>query len=153
MTLEDRLTQDLKAAMLAGQQQRVMTLRGLKSSLLYAKVAQKSPRDEPMADEAVLELFAREAKKRQESAELYTQGGSPEKAETELTEKAIIEEYLPAQLSEDEVTKLVDRAIAELEATDVSKMGQVIGKVRAEAGMTADGALIARLVRERLNNK
>jgi len=152
MSLEDRLTQDLKAAMLAGQQQRVMTLRSLKSGILYAKVAQKSPRDEPMADESVLELLAREAKKRQESADLYTKGGSPEKAEAELAEKAIIEEYLPAQLSEDEIAELVERAVDELQVSDVSKMGQVIAKVRAETGTAADGAVIARLVRERLTN-
>lgn len=153
MTLEDRLTQDLKAAMLAGQQQRVLTLRGLKSSVLYAKVAQKLPRDEQLPDDTVLELFAKEAKKRQESADLYQQGGSPEKAEAELAEKAIIEAYLPAQLSEAELQDLIDAAIEPLGADDMSAMGKVIAAVRAQAGPAADGALIARLVRERLSNQ
>jgi len=151
MSLEDRLSQDLKAAMLAGQQQRVMTLRGLKSSLLYAKVANKSSRDESMPDEAVIALLAREAKKRQESANLYQQGGSQDKAEAELQEKAIIDAYLPAQLTDEELATLIDAAIAEVGATSVAQMGQVIGKVKQEAGAAADGAVIARQVKEKLS--
>jgi uncharacterized protein YqeY len=151
MSLEDRLSQDLKAAMLAGQQQRVMTLRGLKSSLLYAKVANKSARDEAMPDEAVIALLARESKKRQESADLYRQGGSQDKADAELQEKAIIDAYLPAQLTDEEIVALIDTAIAAVGATGTAQMGQVIGKVKQQAGATADGAVIARLVKEKLS--
>ena len=151
MSLEDRISQDLKTAMLEGQQQRVMTLRGLKSSLLYAKVAAKSARDEALPDNEVLELLSRESKKRQESADLYHQGSSPEKAEAELQEKAIIDEYLPAQLSEEELTQLIDSTIEEMGSTEVSQMGQVIGKVKQKTGAAADGALIARIVKERLS--
>jgi len=151
MSLEDRISQDLKAAMLAGQQQRVMTLRGLKSSLLYAKVANKSDRDEAMPDDELIALLAREAKKRQESADLYFQGGSNDKANAELQEKAIIDEYLPAQLDEEAVGQLIDAAIAETGASSAAQMGQVIGRVKQQAGATADGALIARIVKEKLS--
>jgi uncharacterized protein YqeY len=151
MSLEERLSQDLKAAMLAGQQQRVMTLRGLKSSLLYAKVANKSDRDETLPDEEVIALLAREAKKRQESADLYQQGGSSDKAEAELQEKAIIDAYLPAQLSDEELSTLIDTVIAEVGATSAAQMGQVIGKVKQQAGAAADGAAIARQVKEKLS--
>ena len=151
MSLEDRISQDLKAAMLAGQQQRVMTLRGLKSSLLYAKVANKSARDEAMPDDELIALLAREAKKRQESADLYFQGGSNDKANAELQEKAIIDEYLPAQLDEEAVGQLIDAAIAETGASSAAQMGQVIGRVKQQAGATADGALIARIVKEKLS--
>lgn len=151
MSLEARISQDLKAAMLAGQSHRVMTLRGLKSSFLYAKVASKSARDEDMADDEVIVLLAREAKKRQESADLYIQGNNQKKADAELAEKAMIEVYLPAQLTEEELAKMVDEAIGQLDAIDSSKMGQVIGVVKKRAGATADGGVIARLVKEKLN--
>lgn len=151
MSLEARISQDLKAAMLAGQQQRVLTLRGIKSSLLYTKVANKNNRDEALPDSEVLTLLARESKKRQESADLYVQGGSQERADAELVEKAIIDDYLPAQLSESDIKELIETAVNSLGATTLAQMGQVIGAVKQQAGATADGALIARLVKERLS--
>jgi uncharacterized protein YqeY len=126
-------------------------LRGLKSSLLYAKVANKTSRDEAMPDEEVVALLAREAKKRQESADLYKQGGSNDRAEAELQEKAIITEYLPTQLSEEELVKLVEATIAAMRAEGPNQIGQVIGKVKQQAGASADGAIVARLVKERLS--
>lgn len=147
--LEDKLQQDLKAALLAGDKAKATTLRGLKSTLLYAKVAE-GKRDEGLTDEQVIALLSKEAKKRQESADLYIQGGSQERADAELAEKALIETYLPAQLSEAEVSKIVELVIAETGAASMADMGRVIGAVRAKAGATADGALIARVVKERL---
>lgn len=149
MSLEATLNQDLKTALLAHDELKVSVLRMLKSTLLYVKV-EKGSRDQEMSDEDILAILAKEAKKRQESADLYTRGGNAPSAEKELAEKAIIEEYLPAQLSEDEVRLVVDEAVEKLGVHDVSQMGQVIGVVRGKIGATADGALIARLVRERL---
>ena len=149
MSLEATLEQDLKAALLAKDARKVSTLRMVKSVLLYAKVAGKG-RDQELGDDEVIALLSKEAKKRQESADLYAQGGNTAKAEDELAEKAIIEQYLPAQLSEDELVIMVDEAIASLGVTDASKMGQVIGTVKQKAGASADGAVIARLVKERL---
>jgi uncharacterized protein YqeY len=151
MSLEATLQNDLKTAMLAKDERTVAVLRMVKSTLLYAKVAAGS-RDEEMADAAVQELLAKEAKKRQESADLYVQGGSTEKAEAELAEKAIIEHYLPAQLGEDEIRAMIDTVITEMGTADMSKMGQVIGAVKAKAGTSADGAVVARLVKERLSS-
>jgi uncharacterized protein YqeY len=150
MSIEGQLTQDLKAAMLAGQQRRVLTLRGLKSNLLYAKVAKNGPRDEELSDAEALEILAREAKKRQESADLYTQGGNAEKATAELEEKSLIENYLPKQLSEDELMEIIDRVVNELGADSMNQMGMVIGKVKQEVDVRADGSAVARLVKERL---
>lgn len=148
--IESKLEQDLKQALLAGDAQRVTTLRGLKSVILNEKVAKKLPRDEALPDDQVLALFAKEAKKRQESADLYVQGGNQARADAELAEKRIIEGYLPAQLSEAEISDLVDKAIAETDAQGPAAMGQVIGKVKAQAGASADGAVIARIVKEKL---
>jgi uncharacterized protein YqeY len=151
MSLEATLQNDLKTAMLAKDERTVAVLRMVKSTLLYAKVAAGS-RDEEMADEAVQELLAKEAKKRQESADLYVRGGNAEKAEAELAEKAIIERYLPEQLGDDEIRAMIDTVITEMGTADMSKMGQVIGAVKAKAGTSADGAVVARLVKERLSS-
>jgi len=147
--LEQRLEQDIKSAMLAGDTQRTTTLRGLKSALLNVKVA-AGKRDSGLTDEEVLPVLAKQAKQRQESADLYVQGGDQTRADAELAEKAIIEAYLPEQLSDDEVAVLVDEAIAATGAEGQAGMGKVIGAVRAKAGASADGSVIARITKEKL---
>ncbi len=147
--LEDRLNQDLKQAMLAGDKFVANALRTLKSVILYAKVADGT-RGQAMPDAAVVALLQKEAKKRQESADLFRQGGREEKAQDELAEKALIERYLPAQLGEDKIAQLVDDSIAELGGAEQATMGAVIAEVRQKTAGTADGALIAQLVRKRL---
>jgi len=149
--VEDRLMQDLKTAMIAKDAQRVSVLRSLKSAIMYAKVAPGAPADGVFDDAALQTMFAKEAKKRQESADSFRAAGRDEQADSELAEKAIIEEYLPKQLSEDEVRALVEEAVAGLDEVSPKAMGQVIGAVKAKAGTAADGALVARLVKERLN--
>lgn len=148
--LEQRIEQDIKTALLAGDSQQVSTLRGLKSALLYAKVA-ANKRDSGLTDDEVLAVLSKEAKKRQESADLYKQGGSPEREASELAEKVMIEKYLPAQVSEEDITVAVDEVIKQTGAQDMKAMGQVIGQVKLKFGPSADGGLIARIVKERLN--
>ena len=149
MTIEEQLEQDIKTAMLAGDSTKTTTLRGLKAALLNVKVA-SGKRESGLSDEEVLPILSKEAKKRQESADLYVQGGNQAKSDAELAEKALIETYLPAQLSEAEVEKLVDEAIAQTGASGPQAMGQVIGQVKAKTGATADGSLIARIAKEKL---
>ncbi len=150
MPLETTINQDLKAAQLARDAELVSVLRMLKSTFLYAKVAAGS-RETELSDDVIQDILAKEAKKRQESAELYAQGGNNEKAEAELKEKAIIERYLPTPLTEAEIVAIIDKVATELGVTDLSKMGQVIGAVKKETGASADGAVVARLVKERLS--
>ena len=150
MALEQQIDQDLKAALLGGDKLKVETLRGLKSVMLYAKVAAGS-RDQAMTDETVIQLLAKEVKKRQESIELYERGGNPTMADKERAEKEIIEAYLPEQLSEEKLGELIESTVAELGANDMSVMGKVIAGVKEKAGGAADGAVIARLVKERLS--
>ncbi len=147
--LEQRLEQEIKAAMLAGDSVKVTTLRGLKSTLLNNKVAEGT-RDQPMSDEQVIALFSKEAKKRQESADMYVQGGNQPMADAELTEKALIETYLPAQLDEAAISDVVNATVTELGVTDMKGMGQVIAAVKAKTAGSADGSVIARLVKQRL---
>ena len=149
MALEQQLDQDLKAALLNGEKLKVETLRGLKSVLLYAKVAAGS-RDQVMDDATVQQFFAKEVKKRQESIDLYIQGGNQAMADKEKTEKGIIEAYLPEQLSEADIQTLIETVVKELDATNMSAMGAVIAAVKHKSQGAADGAVIARLVKERL---
>jgi uncharacterized protein YqeY len=151
MAIRQQIDDDVKAAMLSGDSLRVETLRGLKSVILYADVATKKRDTGGVDDDEVLTLLAKEVKKRQESADLYVQGGSQERADKELAEKAIIEAYLPAQMSEEEITTIIDAIIAEQGAEGMQAMGKVIGAVKAKTGNSADGSVIARLVKERLN--
>jgi uncharacterized protein YqeY len=147
--LEDRLEQDIKTALLAGNSVKATTLRGLKAALLNVKVAE-GKRDSGLSDAEVISVFAKQAKQRQESADLYKQGGNGEKAEAELTEKALIETYLPEQLSEEEIGKMIDEAIEQTGAAGPQDMGRVIGAVKARTGASADGSVIARLAKEKL---
>ncbi len=147
--LKQQLEQDLKTALLAGDKARALTLRSLKSAILNVEVA-KGLRDTGLPDDEILTIFAKESKKRQESADLYVQGERPEKADAELAEKAIIDIYLPAALSDEALITLVETTITELGASGPGAMGQVIGTVKQKAGNSADGARIAQLVKERL---
>jgi len=147
--LEQKLEQDLKAALLARDSLRVATLRNIKAVLLNVKVA-TGKRQEGLTDDEVLAQLAKQSKQRQESADVYLQGGDKERADAELAEKAIIDEYLPAQLSEEELGKIIDEAIAGLPERGPVAMGQIIGQVKKQAGASADGAVIARLVKEKL---
>lgn len=150
MGLRQQINDDVKAAMIAGDTLKVETLRGLKSVILYADVATKTRDSGGIDDSAIEALLFKEVKKRQESAALYQQGGSPERADKELAEKAIIDSYLPQQLSDEELGKLVEAAIASTGAATVQDTGKVIGAVKAAAGNGADGSRIARMVQERL---
>ena len=131
MKLEEKLEADIKAALLAGDSARATTLRTLKSTLLNVKVAE-GKRDSGLSDQEVIAVFSKEAKKRQESADMYVQGNAQDKADKELAEKAIIEEYLPEQLSEDEIAGIVDGVIKETGAESQRDMGKVIAGVRAK---------------------
>lgn len=145
--IETQLEQDIKTAMLAGDKVQVMTLRTLKSALLSAKVA-NGTRGSIMPDADVISIFSKEAKKRQESADLYKQGNNDTKAADELAEKVVIEGYLPAKLSEAELSTLIDEVISKM--GDSASMGPVIGQVKTKTNGAADGALIAKMVKEKL---
>lgn len=148
MRTKDRIEQDLKAAMLAGDKPLVSTLRGLKSAILYAEV-EAGKRADGLGDTAILAVLFKEAKKRQESADLYIQGNDQVRADAELTEKTVIEKYLPVAPTEEEIKTLIDRVVEESGEGENQNMGQIIGKVKASAP-GADGSIVARLVKEAL---
>ncbi len=147
--MQEKIEADLKSALLAGDKAKAETLRGLKSALLNEVIA-KNARETGLSDEQMQQVLSREAKKRQEAADLYKQAGEEQRAATELSEKEIIDVYLPAQLSEEEISQAVEVAIKELGASSPADLGRVIGAVRAKLGPSAEGSTIARLVKEKL---
>lgn len=149
MALKSQIDNDVKAALLGGDRFRADVLRGLKAVILNEEVA-KGKRDEGLDDATIEQLIAREVKKRLDSVQQYTAAARPELAETEQAEAKILEAYLPEQLSEADVQKLIDETIAELGVSGPQAMGQVIGAVKAKVGNSANGATIARLVKEAL---
>lgn len=149
LTLEQRLERDIKNALLSGDKVRATTLRTLKAVLLNVKVAE-GKRETGLSDEEVQAVLTKESKKRQESADLYKQGGNRDKAEAELAEKVVIDSYLPEQLGEAEVATMVDEAIETTGAQGPAGIGKVIGQVKSKAGAAADGSLIAKIAKEKL---
>ncbi len=147
--MQDKLDVDLKTAMLAGDKPRAEVLRGLKNAIQYEAVAQNSA-DRTLSDEQIQKVLAREAKKRQEAADIYQTAGETDRAKTELAEKAVIDAYLPEQLDETAVLELVKAEIAAAGTPTMADMGKIIGAVKQKTGGSADGALIARLVKENL---
>jgi uncharacterized protein YqeY len=148
--MQEQIDKDLKEAMLAGDKAKAETLRGIKAAILNEAVAQNA-RDTGLSDDAIQKILAKESKKRQEAADLYKQGGSEDRASAELAEKVIIDAYLPEQMGEDEIAKLADEAIAATGAAGMQDMGKVIGAVKAKAGNSADGSVIARIVKDKLS--
>lgn len=148
--MQQQIDSDLKAALLAGDKTKAETLRNIKSALLNEAISQGA-RETGLSDEQVQKILAKESKKRQEAADLYKQGGADNRASAELTEKTIIDSYLPEQMSEDEISKIVDEEIQKAGAPTMQDMGRIIGAVRGRTGGQADGALIAKLVKDKLS--
>jgi uncharacterized protein YqeY len=148
--LKDTINADLKTAMLARDTLKTQTLQGLKAAILNEEVAKKL-RETGLDEAAIEQLIARECKKRDEAAELFERGGNLESAAKERTEKDILLVYLPEQMSEADVIALIDSVIAEVQPEGMKDMGRVIGAVKARAGNSADGALVAQLVKAKLS--
>ena len=150
MILKDKINNDLKAALLSGNRFKVEVLRGLKAVVLNEEVAQNK-RDEGLDDAIIEQLIAREVKKRNESANIYDGADRGELAVNERKEAEIMLDYLPKQMTEAEIEVVVRRFMSELGVSSMAGMGQLIGAVKKELGNTADGALVAKIVKNALN--
>lgn len=148
-TLKATIDADLKSAMLARDELRTTTLRGLKAVILNEEVA-KHLRETGLENAQIEQLIAREVKKRDEAAELFERGGNQASADKERAEKVILSAYLPKQLSEQELSVIIATSIDEIKPEGAKDLGRVIGAVKAKVGNTADGAMIAKLVKDSL---
>ena len=145
--LKLKISADLKEAMKAKDKTRVGAIRMLLAAI---QTEETEGTKHELTDDEVLKIIAREIKKRRESAEIYTQNGRQDLADTELAEVAVLEDYQPEQLSDEEVAKLIDEAVAETGATSMKEMGQVMKLATEKAAGRADGKRLSTAVRERL---
>jgi len=151
--LKERLRTDLTAAMKSQDKLRTATLRMLLAAIQTEEVAGKGPRE--LSDADVIKVLSKEAKKRAEPADIYTQNGRGELAANEHAEARVIDEYLPTPLSEAEVADVVDTAIAQVaeqigERPGMKQMGQVMKAATAIAAGKADGSRLSAAVKARL---
>ena len=149
MALKQRIRDEMKAALLGGNRFLGDTLRNLNAAILDEEVKQNK-RGDGLSDEAIEKVIAREIKKRRESAAIYRENDRVDLAEPEEKEMAILQAYLPEQMTEVELQQLINEKIVKLGVSDLRSMGQVVGAVKAAAGNKADGAMIANLAKQAL---
>lgn len=147
--LKEKLRSDLTTAMKARDEVRVATLRMALSAINTEEVAGESHRE--LTDDEVVTVLGREQKKRRESAEAFDGAGRTELAERERAEQAVLTDYLPAQLSDEELTSLVAAAIAETGAAGPKQMGQVMKIVQPQVAGRADGRRVSGEVKRQLS--
>ena len=146
MNLIDRIDAELKDAMRARDAARRDALRLILSSL---KSAEKELQ-RPLSEDEELQVLQRERKRRVEAAEAFRSGGREEQAAGEERELAVLEEFMPEPLSEDEIEEIVDDAIAEVGATNIRDLGRVMADVMPQIAGRADGSVVSQIVREKL---
>lgn len=143
--MQEKIKSALKPAMMAKDTVRVGTLRLLMAAFTNELVTQGRPPTEPLSDEDCMKVIKRLAKQRKDSIEQFTAGGRPELADDEQAELAIIEEFLPAQMSEADIETKVKAKLAE-SPLDPTKKGQFVGMMMKELGGNADGSLVKQVI-------
>jgi uncharacterized protein YqeY len=149
MTLVERITQDLTAAMKAKDAARTSVLRMAKAALKNREIDKGGPLDDPEVVKALQSLV----KQREDSAEQYSKGGRPELAEKERAEIVVLKEYLPAEVSDEEIAAVIDKVIQETGASSPKDMGKVMKAAMAalaESGKTVDGKRVNAAARKKL---
>lgn len=149
MNLFDQISEDIKKAMLAKDKVALDALRGIKKEFLEAKTAKGG--DGELHDDKALQILQKMVKQRKESAQMYIDANRPELAEGELAQCKIIEQYLPAMLSEEELASALGQIIAQVGAQGPQDMGKVMGVATKQLAGRAEGKAISTKVRELLN--
>jgi uncharacterized protein YqeY len=149
MNLEQHINDDIKAAMLARDKKKLEALRAVKASILLAKTDKGTSGE--IEDAAGMKILQRLVKQRRESAEIYKQQGRPDLADEEEFQLSVIAGYLPAQMSEAEVRKVISGIISENGAASLKDMGKVMGMATKKLSGQADNKLISSIVKELLN--
>lgn len=150
MSLSSQIMDAMKIAMKAKDQQSLQALRSVKSAILLAQT--ESGANQELTEDAEIKLLQKLVKQRKDSAVLYSEQGRTDLSEPELAEAAVIEQFLPVQLSEAEVEKLVAEAIAQTGASSMADMGKVMGMVSGKAAGRADGKTISTIVKNKLSS-
>lgn len=164
MSLKDKITEDIKSAMKAGEAEKLTTLRMVSAALTnkekenqaaaYKDTDNNSIQDIAQAsllsDEEVLEVIGAEAKKRKDAIEQYESAGDNDRVASEKSELEILGAYLPEQMSEEDVRKIVEETVAEVGASSPQDIGKVMGALMPKVKGKADGGLVSKLVQEAL---
>ena len=149
MSLFDTVSNDINSAMLAKDRVKLDALRGIKKEFIEAKTAKGGNGE--LSDDVALKILAKMVKQRRESAAIYQEQNRPELAESELAEAAVIEAYMPKQLSDEELTAELQAIIAEVGAAGPQEMGRVMGVASKRLAGRADGRAISTKVKELLS--
>ncbi|UKJ08860.1 GatB/YqeY domain-containing protein [Solitalea lacus] len=148
MSLLEKIDQDIKKAMLAKEEATLRGLRSIKSALLLAKTEKGAA--ETLSEDTEIKVLQKQAKQRKESADIYLAQNRPDLAQIEQEELAVIESYLPKQLSEEEVEGIIKQLIAETGASGMKDMGKVMGAATKQLAGQADGKIVSALVKKLL---
>lgn len=149
--LFDQVSNDIQKAMLAHDHVRTETLRGIKKEFLEAKTAKGAEGE--LSDSHAVEILQKMKKQRLDAAQIYRDNGRPELAEGEEAEAKILEEYLPKQMDEGELTEYIRALIEKLGVTDMKGMGRIMGTATKELAGKAQGGDISRIVKQLLTGK
>lgn len=149
--LFDQISEDIQKAMLAHDHVRTETLRGVKKEFLEAKTAKGAEGE--LTDSHAIEILQKMKKQRLDAAQIYHDNGRPELAEGEEAEAKILEEYLPKQMEEGELTEYIRALIEKLGVTDMKGMGRIMGTATKELAGKAQGSDISRIVKQLLSGK
>ena len=148
MSLFDTINEDIKKAMLARDHARLLALRGVKKEFLEAKTAEGAGGE--LTDATATKIIAKMVKQRKESAAIYTGQNRDDLAQSELAEVAVLEEYLPKQLTDEELTAAVKAIIEQVGATSMKEMGKVMGVASKQLAGKAEGGVISAKVKQLL---
>jgi uncharacterized protein YqeY len=151
MSLKTRVSDEIKAAMKARDKLRLETLRSIKKVILEKETAVRPAGQDELTAEQELEVLTQLAKQRKDSVTQYQNAGRDDLAEKEAQELAIIEEYLPQQLSDDDVAAIIDGLIAQTGATTAKDMGKVMGPAMKQLKGRADGSKVQAMVKAKLS--
>ena len=150
MSLKEQIGEDIKTAMKAKDKVRLQTVRSIKKAILEKEVEMRPKGQDELTPEQEIELLAQQAKQRRDSIEQYQNAGRKDLVEKETQELAIIETYLPEQVSDDELETIIDEIIASSGATSVKDLGKVMGPAMKQLKGKADGKKIQALVKSKL---
>jgi uncharacterized protein YqeY len=148
MDLEAKINEDIKQAMLAREKDKLAALRAVKSAVLLAKTEKTGSE---LDEQAEIKLLQKLVKQRKESAAIYHQQNRAELAAEEEFQASVIEKYLPAMMSEDEINSIIDAVIASFGPVSVKEMGKIMGEVNKQVAGKAEGKLVADLVKKKIS--
>lgn len=150
--LKEQLNKDLKDAMRARDRVRLRTIRSLRAAMLDQEISERKDGQAELSEETMMAVIQKQAKQRRDALEQYEKAGREDLAEIEREELAVLKDYLPEQLSEEDVRREVQAVVAEVKAESMKDMGRVMGPVMQRLKGKADGRMVQSVVRQELDN-